>query len=387
MAKKKTETTQTIETDNPFEDFLKSTSIKDLDLATTLDQSKLSNISEWISTGSYSMNKVLSGSYYKGIPRGRIIAIAGPSGVGKSYISGCCIREAQKVGYDCVVFDSENAIDKDFLGRIGVDVGKVLHVPVNTVSEVKLKGIKMMREYHEKYPNRKLFIVLDSLGGLMTDKEFYTDIEANKNASDMGLRAKELRVLAKALTHEVAKCGAAMVVTNHTYEKPNPYNPSLPPTTTMGGGEGFVYATSGVLLLKKKKDNEKENGANVIKGVILIGTTEKNRFVPQGAKGEIYLSFEKGVNKWYGLFEDAKEFGYIKQSGAWYEFVDDEGNQIAKVNGEKNLYKSQNWKPIISFINTKVEEKFKFADYIDEDELDAEIDGIEEEFTEESSDN
>lgn len=371
--------------DNPFDAFLKDTKIKGLDLAATLDQSKLSNITEWISTGSYAINRVISGSYYKGIPRGRIMALAGPSGVGKSYLSGCCIREAQKMGYDCVVFDSENAIDKDFFGRIGVDATRVLHIPVNTVSDVKLKGIQLMREYHEKYPDRKLFLVLDSVGGLMTDKEFYKDIAENKNAQDMGLRAKELRVLAKALTHEVARTGAAMIVTNHTYEKPNPYNPTLPSTTTMNGGEGFVYATSGVLFLKKKEDKETENGKKVIKGVRLIAKTEKNRFVPQGAEGEVYLSYEKGVNKWYGMLDDAKEFGFVVQKGAWYEFVDKDGNQIAKVNGEKNLYKKDNWKPLIEQINEKIEDKYKFVDFIDEDEMDMDIEDMEEEFSGEES--
>ena len=381
MAKKKLQDTVD---DNPFAAFMKETKIKGLELASTLEHSKLSNITEWISTGCYTLNRVLSGSYYKGIPRGRIMAVAGPSGVGKSFVCGNCIREAQKMGYDCVVFDSENAIDKDFLGRIGVDVGKVFHIPVNTVSDVKLKGIQMMREYHEKYPDRKLFIVLDSVGGLMTDKEFYGDIEKNKNAQDMGLRAKEIRVLAKAMTHEVARTGAAMIITNHTYEKPNPYNPSLPPTTTMNGGEGFVYATSGVLFLKKKLDKEKEDGKNVVKGVILIGKTEKNRFVPQGAEGEVYLSFEKGMSKYYGLLSDAVEFGFVNQTGAWYEFLDSEGNKISKVNGTKNLYRKENWKSLIQSLNEKVENKYKFKDFIDDDDLDVEIDDIDDEFTEES---
>jgi recombination protein RecA len=310
---------------------LKECDIKGMELASTLDVSKLSNIEEWISTGSYALNKVISGSYYKGLPRGRIVSLGGSSGVGKSFICGCCMREAQKMGYKVIVFDSENAIDKDFLGRIGVDVSEVLLITVNTVGDVKLKGIQLMRKFHEKYPDEKMFIVIDSIGNLMTEKEFNTDIEANKDVSDMGLRAKQLRVLAKAFTHEVARTKSAMIVTNHTYEKPNPYNPALPSTTVMNGGEGFVYSTSAIIFLKKylekeeEKDSVSKKNKKVITGAKLIAHTEKNRFVPQGAEAEIYLSFEKGMNKWYGMLSDAMEHGFVEQGGAWYTVKNEKG--------------------------------------------------------------
>ncbi len=35
------------------------------------------------------------------------------------------------------------------------------------------------------------------------------------------------------------------------------------------------------------------------KGNYIIATAEKNRFVPEGTKGEMYVSFEKGINPYY----------------------------------------------------------------------------------------
>lgn len=53
-----------------------------------LDQSTLSNVDEWIDTGSKMLNAVISGSLYGGIPKGRVTLLAGES---------ACIPENQKI--------------------------------------------------------------------------------------------------------------------------------------------------------------------------------------------------------------------------------------------------------------------------------------------------
>lgn len=367
--------------------WMSKTKIDGLELAATLDQSKMSNISEWISTGSFALNRVISGSYYKGLPRGRIVGLAGASGVGKSFVCGNCIREAQKQGYTCIVFDSENAIDMTFLERIGVNTADVIHVPVNTIHEVKMRAVKMMREFRAEYPDGKLFIVIDSIGGLLTENEFNAQIENNSTAMDMGLRAKQLRVLSKILTAEVAISQAIMVVTNHTYEQAAA-NPQAAPTVKMVGGEGFIYATSAIVFLKKSL--EKEEGENLVtgktekqvKGAILKAHSEKNRFIPQGAKGEIYISFEKGVNRWYGMLEDAMEFGMItNESVGWYTLPG--GVKVRK----KELYKAEVWKPLLEELNAKVEAKFAFKKFNDADDISNELDNTSDEDVAESDPN
>lgn len=365
---------KTVAKDSLAKRFLEKTKIAGMELAATLDQSKLSNIDEWVSTGSYALNRIISGSYFKGLPRGRIVALAGPSGVGKSFICGNAIREAQKVGYTIVVFDSENAIDKDFLERIGVDVSEVIHIPVTTIHEVKMKATKMMRELREMDKDAKIFIVIDSIGNLLTENEFNEQIEKGSTAMDMGLRAKQLRVLSKILTAEVALSKAVMLVTNHTYEQAAA-NPQAAPTIKMGGGEGFIYATSAIIHLRKTLEKEEEENLATgkteknVKGAILKAHTEKNRFIPQGAKGEIYISFEHGVNRWYGMLEDAMEFEMVKvESQGWYTLPG--GKKVRK----KDLYKSDVWKPMLEELNAKVENSYKFASYKDPDEISAELD-------------
>jgi RecA/RadA recombinase len=337
-------------------------------MSSVLSTSLFSNISEWVTTGSYSLNKVVSGDIYKGLPRGRIMAFAGPSGVGKTYLLMSSAREAQKQGYTVLVFDSENAFDAESFRRLGGNPDEVLHVPVITITELRNKCVQIMDEWMAANPGSKLFIIIDSLGNLITEKVL-NDIEENKGASDMGIRAKQMREMARVFTNWVAKHQAIMVVSNHTYEQPPP-NPNMAPVVKFNGGEGFVYATSGIVYLKKSAIREEEtdaqgNAVKVKKGNILKATAEKNRFVPEGLTAEIYLSFDNGLNKWYGLLNDALEAKLITEPAqGWYQFTHLE-TKIRK----KELYKSSNWVGMIDKVAEHVRNKYKYVAYTTEEEL------------------
>ena len=76
---------------------------------------------DWISTGSYALNYLISGDFYRGVPMGKVTVFAGESGAGKSYFaSGNIIRAAQEQGIFVVVIDSENALDESWLQALGV---------------------------------------------------------------------------------------------------------------------------------------------------------------------------------------------------------------------------------------------------------------------------
>ncbi len=58
---------------------------------------------DWVSTGNYALNYLISGDFYKGVPLGKVTVFAGESGAGKSYIcSGNIIKSAQEQGiFEC----------------------------------------------------------------------------------------------------------------------------------------------------------------------------------------------------------------------------------------------------------------------------------------------
>ena len=60
---------------------------------------------DWISTGNYALNYLISGDFNKGIPLGKVSVLAGESGAGKSYIaSGNIIKNAQDQGIFVILF-------------------------------------------------------------------------------------------------------------------------------------------------------------------------------------------------------------------------------------------------------------------------------------------
>jgi RecA/RadA recombinase len=338
--------------------------------ASTLESSLLSNVSDWISSGSLSLNKVLSGSYKKGYANNRLYVLAGPSSTGKSVLCAKAVAEAQKKGYQVFYFDSENAIDNEFMTRFGVKTDELIYHPVMTISEFRNTAVQQMKAWREDPATKDVpaFFFCDSIGGLIGTKEA-NDVEEGKSASDMGQRAKELRACARILTQNCAFFKIPMIVTNHTYEQAAA-NPQSAPITKMTGGEGFMYASSAVIYLKKRAVKEEEKNSvgdkvKVKKGNVLIATSEKNRFVPEGTKGEIYMDFERGISTYYGLLADACEFGFIEPRSTRF-YV----KHLDKMIFEKNLYNKEVFGPIIDDLSNKVEEKNKFATIstpIDED--------------------
>ena len=66
--------------------------------ATYLNDNTLSTVKEWIDTGSYALNAIISGSTKGGIPKGRVTLLAGESMTGKSLFVQEILANAQKKG-------------------------------------------------------------------------------------------------------------------------------------------------------------------------------------------------------------------------------------------------------------------------------------------------
>jgi RecA/RadA recombinase len=332
-----------------------------------LSESKIANTSDWISSGSYSLNKVLSGSYYKGFADNRIYVLAGPSSTGKSYLCAKTIFQAQQKGYTVFMFETENAIDVAFMQRFGVKVDELIHIPVKTINDFRNKAIDKMKKWRSDEDTKDVpaLFFCDSLGMLAGTKET-NDVEDNKSASDMGQRAKELRACARSMTIECAHNHIPLIATNHTYEQAAA-NPQAAPVVKMTGGEGFYYAASAVVFLKKRQVKEEQKDAlgdnvKVKTGNIIIATAEKNRFVPEGTKAEMYIDIARGMQPYYGLLIDAVQHGYIELRGTRY-YV----KHLDKTFFETKIYTEEVFGPIIKELSEKVEATFQFSSVLKDD--------------------
>ena len=287
--------------------------------AAVLDAATLSTADDWIDTGSYALNAIISGSLYKGIPGGRITGFAGPSMAGKTLIMNKIMANAQKKGYIPVIWDSEVAVDKRSAEGAGMDTSRVKYYPVETIEDCRNQMCAFLDNVIKAdNPDLKFIIAIDSLGNLASAKEI-KDTAAGKDAADVGQRAKAIKSMMRTLTYKAAKAKVPVLFSNHVYEGMEMF-PTL--VKSQSGGKGPIYLASVLVQLSTRNEKSSENPneqsvaiAHNISGVTLGAMTVKNRFVPSYLKTELYLNFKSGLDKHTGLFDIAEAFGVIEKPG------------------------------------------------------------------------
>lgn len=262
-------------------------------LSDTIDEIK---ISDWIHTGNYLLNAQISGSLFKGIPSGRITMIVGESGTGKTFLTLNILRNAQKMGYNVILIDTESAIDDSTLMRFKFDLDKILYVPIVTIKELTsflLNFAEMLVKYKNENTNiGKYIIAIDSLGNLATDKEI-EDIIEGEDKADM-TRAREMKKLFRVCTQKLSRLGIPIIVTNHIYSAIGGYTT----TNIVSGGKGPFYNSSVILSLKKnviKDSNNNKTGISVFSEII------KSRFTKNFLSIKFDISHMGGMNPYKGL--------------------------------------------------------------------------------------
>lgn len=249
-----------------------------------------SDIDEYIPTGNYLLNAQMSGSLFGGYPNTRSIGIAGDSGAGKTFLCLNAVRELQKKGYVVFYIDTEGAIDSSDYIKFGVDLNKLKYLRMGYISEVKF-FINDFIETLKDNPGLKPAIFVDSVGMLDTDKS-KRDMEAGKNAADMGLRSKEMRALFKSFTLELSNLRVPFIFTNHTYASMDQYTPK-----GISGGGGPEFSASIILMLSKGTLRDESKTTT---GIIVRSKTRKNRLA-KPIDIEFHISFHKGMNPFVGL--------------------------------------------------------------------------------------
>ena len=300
-----------------MEEFLKSI-IKDVgnEYATLVSDGMDSDVDNFIDTGSHIFNALLSGSIYGGLPSNKITALAGESATGKTYfLMGIVKNFLDKYPNAGVIyFESESAITTQMVIDRGIDSNRMVIMPVTTVQEFRTQALKVLDSYliqHET-DRKPLFLCLDSLGMLSTTKEV-EDTAEGKETRDM-TRAQVLKAAFRVLTLKLGRAKVPMVVTNHTYDVVG----SMFPQKEMGGGSGLKYAASSIIYLSRKKEKD---GTEVI-GNIIHCKNHKSRLTVENKIVDVRLTYNKGLDRYYGLLELAEKYEVFKKVSTRYELPD-----------------------------------------------------------------
>ena len=274
----------------------------------------------WYSTGNYVLNRIISGSFQNGIPQGRITDLAGPAGAGKSFIAANLVAAAQRAGAYCLIIDSENALDDEFMGKIGVDTTEnYKYVGVNTIPEVTKIVSAFLKGYKEQVGDDadapQVLIMIDSLDMLMTETEM-DNYEKGVTKGDQGQKNKQLKAMLRTFVQAIKNLNVAMICTSQVYKNQDVLN-----------GEGLwivsdavKYAASQIILIQKRKLKDESKGAKMgdIAGVRMICEGYKTRFTKPFQKVEIEVPYDEGMDPLSGLIDVAKKLEVIEQKGSRY---------------------------------------------------------------------
>jgi RecA/RadA recombinase len=310
------------------------------------------DVDSFIDTGSYVFNALLSGSIHGGLPANKITALAGESATGKTFFLMGIVKNFLDANpkSGVVYFESESAITKNMVVDRGIDPERMVMVPVTTVQEFRTQSLRILDRYMQEDVNvrRPLFLCLDSLGMLSTTKEV-EDTADGKETRDM-TRAQVLKAAFRVLTLKLGKAKVPMVVTNHTYDSMG----SMFPTKEMGGGSGLKYAASSIIFLSKKKEKD---GTEVV-GNIVHCKNHKSRLTIENKMVDVRLSYEKGLDKYYGLLDIAEKYNIFKKVSTRYELPDGSKQYGKSIMSEPKKYFTED---IMKQIEEAVGKEFKYG--------------------------
>ena len=184
---------------------------------------------DWISTGSFALNYLISGDFKKGVPLGKVTVFAGESGAGKSYFcSGNIVRHAQEQGIFVVLIDSENALDESWLQALNVDTSedKLLKLNMSMIDDVAKTISTFMDDYKsmDEEDRPKVLFVVDSLGMLLTPTDM-DQFQKGDMKGDMGRKPKQLTALVRNTVNMIGSYNVGLVCTNHTYASQDMFDP------------------------------------------------------------------------------------------------------------------------------------------------------------------
>jgi len=172
--------------------------------------------------------------------------------------------------------------------------------------------VRMLDQYIEGKDQPPMMMVLDSLGMLSSEKEL-EDTASGANKRDM-TKAQLLRGTFRVLSLKLAKANVPLLVTNHVYDVVGAYVP----TKEISGGSGLKYAASSICMLTKKKDKD---GTDIVGNIIKV-KMHKSRFTKENKVVETKLSYDSGLDRYYGLLDLAEKYGIIKKVATRYELPD-----------------------------------------------------------------
>ena len=290
------------------------------------------DIKEFISTGSSTLDLAISNRPDGGIAVGRITEINGLESSGKSLLGAHILAETQKKDGIAVYIDTETSVSQQFMEVIGIDLNKMLYLHLETVEEIFEAIEEIVTQVRESDKDRCVTILVDSLAAASTKVEMEADYDKDGWATSKAI------IISKAMrkiTQMIGKHNVALVFTNQLRQKLGVMFGD--PWTTSGGKALPFHASTRIRL--KNMGQIKDTAKNVL-GMKCRAQIVKNRLGPPLRHADYSMYFDRGIDNYGGWLTVMKEHKLVKSGGAWYTLVDQ--------NGDEHKFLSKDWEDLIT---------------------------------------
>ena len=269
----------------------------------------------FVPTGSYALNKVMSGKYTGGVPIGQITQFFGEHSTAKTVFGTCVLAQAQKKGYHTILIDSETTYNKDFAVSLGIDSDKLLVVEPNTVEDC-FKAIEdVVTAIREEDRDTPIVVLYDSIAVSPSKAEHEAEGFEGNNMQG-AVRAKSIGAGLRKLNSLVYKQNVALLIINQIRHKVGVMYGS--PKTLAAGGKALEYYLAINLECSFSKSDYIKDEAGVSIGIKGKIKATKNKITKPDRDCEFKLLFDKGLVLNYGLLKCLMEDGLLEKNGSWY---------------------------------------------------------------------
>ena len=282
-----------------------------------------SEVRGWVKSGSSMLDLAISNREEGGFPVGRITEITGLEASGKSLLAAHALANTQKQGGLAVYIDTENAVSREFLEAIGLDLEKMLYVPLETIEDIFEAIESIVENIRKSNKDRLVTIVVDSVMGASTK------IEMAKEFDKDGYATSKAIILSKGmrkLTNMIGREKICLIFTNQLRTRlgvafGDPY--------TTSGGKAIPFHASVRLRLKSVGQIKvKKDGVDQAIGIKTRCQVVKNRMGPPLKTVDYDIYFESGIDNYGGWLNIMKQFKLVSTAGAWYTFTRADGSTV-----------------------------------------------------------
>lgn len=274
---------------------------------------------EKVKTGRPSVDYVTDG----GVPRGRLILVAGKPSSGKSsWTIQVCDLIADKVLY----IDTEATLTTDYIEDLGCDPSKFYH----SIPESTEQMINIIRKEIKNFENG--CIVIDSINNSASEEQLQKNAEDRTMANRAIVLAAQLPIIIS-LANQYNVSVFVLSQIRDNFKKVNIYSPD----TVIPGGNSLHHNSSMTIEMspaEKKKDKDKDELGlyERISGRMIRIHVSKNKVGDPLRTVEVEFTYGKGFTIEADVASAAIRMGIIEKAGSWLKY---EGKSICQ--GEDKL--------------------------------------------------